>query len=473
MAITQKSRIKIRSGLLDDLPQLATGELGWAIDARKLYIGNGLTEEGAPSLGNSEVLTEHSPLSFLNIDTSNLVMSASILPLGIYSPGANTISISARSADVLRMYNPLNTVNNLYIWGGATGVGPTISSYGETNRDINIDPIGSGNLKLISGTVVISDMTAARIVYTGASGALSSTAGLQYDGTHIGLGSAPNGSWGSTIHAVQLATGASVFGDATDGAFIGANTVATDSGYVSINTAVGSLYSLTGGAHTWYNIPSVVAGSAQTPVVSMKLSTTYALGIGITPNTLPASYSGIQLLSHDVASDNSGTTYFYNNAVNDNGTERYTRITGATLYKVSPTGHEWTVSDGTSHIPNDTITWLATPLKVGVTGLVTAANGIATSIITATDITYAVLATDTSIISNYAGIQTVTLPVASANPGRVLNMRTITANTVVSATANVVPLIGGAAGTAILAGVAGTWAMLQSDGTNWQIMSGN
>jgi hypothetical protein len=41
---------------------LAAAELGWAIDDRKLYIGNGTIAEGAPVIGNTEVLTEFSDI---------------------------------------------------------------------------------------------------------------------------------------------------------------------------------------------------------------------------------------------------------------------------------------------------------------------------------------------------------------------------------------------------------------------------
>jgi hypothetical protein len=65
MAVTQISRIQIRRGLQQDLPQLASAELGWSVDTRKLYIGNGTVEEGAPSIGLTEILTEQSDLSSL------------------------------------------------------------------------------------------------------------------------------------------------------------------------------------------------------------------------------------------------------------------------------------------------------------------------------------------------------------------------------------------------------------------------
>lgn len=87
--------------------------------------------------------------------------------------------------------------------------------------------------------------------------------------------------------------------------------------------------------------------------------------------------------------------------------------------------------------------------------------------------TYTVGASDYSIIANASGTLTLTLPAAASFTGRSLQIKTIAAFTVVSATSNVVPLAGGAAGTAILAGTAGRWAFLQSDGTNWVIMAGN
>ena len=63
MAIVQVSRITTRKGLIEDLPQpLAGAELGWAINERRLFIGNGDLEEGAPVVGNTEVLTEFSDI---------------------------------------------------------------------------------------------------------------------------------------------------------------------------------------------------------------------------------------------------------------------------------------------------------------------------------------------------------------------------------------------------------------------------
>jgi hypothetical protein len=62
VAIVQISRITNRKGLQENLPQLAGAELGWSIDSRRLYIGNGTLQEGAPVIGNTEVLTEFSEI---------------------------------------------------------------------------------------------------------------------------------------------------------------------------------------------------------------------------------------------------------------------------------------------------------------------------------------------------------------------------------------------------------------------------
>lgn len=62
MAVIQISKIQVRRGLQENLPQLASGEMGWSIDDRRLFIGNGTLSEGAPEIGNTEILTIYSPI---------------------------------------------------------------------------------------------------------------------------------------------------------------------------------------------------------------------------------------------------------------------------------------------------------------------------------------------------------------------------------------------------------------------------
>lgn len=65
MAVVQISKIQLRRGRKNSatgLPQLSSGEMGWAIDTQELYIGNGAVSEGAPQVGNTKILTEKDDL---------------------------------------------------------------------------------------------------------------------------------------------------------------------------------------------------------------------------------------------------------------------------------------------------------------------------------------------------------------------------------------------------------------------------
>lgn len=86
---------------------------------------------------------------------------------------------------------------------------------------------------------------------------------------------------------------------------------------------------------------------------------------------------------------------------------------------------------------------------------------------------FTVADTEHWLICNGTASIPVTLPDAATNLGREIMLTNRAAFTVVSAVSNVVPLAGGAAGTAILAATAGKYATLVSDGTNWIITQAN
>lgn len=86
---------------------------------------------------------------------------------------------------------------------------------------------------------------------------------------------------------------------------------------------------------------------------------------------------------------------------------------------------------------------------------------------------FTVADTETVVINDKSGSACVaTLPSAALWSGRLLLMKTTQAQALNSASSNVVPKAGGAAGTAIATGTAGNWALLVSDGTNWVVMAG-
>jgi hypothetical protein len=105
------------------------------------------------------------------------------------------------------------------------------------------------------------------------------------------------------------------------------------------------------------------------------------------------------------------------------------------------------------------------------TASITAAINAASSAPVTKTADFTVADNETWLINNKSGSTcTVTLPTASAWSGRYLTFKNMQAQTLVSASSNVVPIDSTSAGTAILLAVVGNWATMVSDGTNWVIM---
>jgi len=86
--------------------------------------------------------------------------------------------------------------------------------------------------------------------------------------------------------------------------------------------------------------------------------------------------------------------------------------------------------------------------------------------------TYSQAVTDSTLIMTYSGTTTITLLSAASYPGQILYIKSGTSSgttTVTSASSNVVPLNSTTAGTAVMAST-GKFTVLQSDGTNWQVI---
>ena len=201
--------------------------------------------------------------------------------------------------------------------------------------------------------------------------------------------------------------------------------------YVLNTLTAGSGIGVTNGAGT--------IGIANTGVLSFNGGST-----GLTPNTAT---TGAVTLAGTLDVDNGGTgqtTY-------TNGQLLIGNTTGNTLTKATLTaGTGITITNGTGSISvatNGTVTTNAPVTKTA---------------------DFSVASTDTWLINNKTGSTcTVTLPSPSANTGRVLYFINYQDQLLVSASSNVVSRSGGAAGTAILDNVAGNWATIVSDGTNW------
>ena len=138
---------------------------------------------------------------------------------------------------------------------------------------------------------------------------------------------------------------------------------------------------------------------------------------------------------------------------------------------VSANGFAGTVATSTT-TPAITLTTSVTGVLKGNGTAISAATantdyqGVSAPVTKTADFT--VGATDIWLINNKSGSTcTATLPAASSWSGRVLRFLNYQAQTLVSASSNVVPLTGGSAATSILLASTGDSATLVSDGTNW------
>jgi hypothetical protein len=141
---------------------------------------------------------------------------------------------------------------------------------------------------------------------------------------------------------------------------------------------------------------------------------------------------------------------------------------------VSANGFAGTVATATS-TPAITLTTTITGVLKGNGTAISAAvpntDYIAPSAVVTKTADFSLTDTENWVINNKTGSTcTVTLPAASSWSGRYVTFKNMQAQTLVSASSNVVPIDSTTAGTAILLGVVGNWATLVSDGTNWIIM---
>ena len=116
MAIVQISKIQQRSGNLVDLPQLDEAELGFASDAKKVFIGK--TASG--NLENIEVLTSYSDITFSQIDgaVGNLNIANTVADGEILAyDGTNWVNKGGSAGGTIT----LGAVEDVQVTGGTNG----------------------------------------------------------------------------------------------------------------------------------------------------------------------------------------------------------------------------------------------------------------------------------------------------------------------------------------------------------------
>lgn len=230
----------------------------------------------------------------------------------------------------------------------------------------------------------------------------------------------------------------------------------------------------------WKNVPLGTAGAVTSvtgtsPVVSSGGSTpaiSLATGYGDTKNPYAAKTANYVLAGPTTGA--SAVPTFRALVAADIPALPYGSGTVTSVSVVSANGFAGTVATSTT-TPAITLTTTITGLLKGNGTAISAATantdymGVAAPVTKTADFTVA--NGEIWYINNKSGSTcTVTLPAASSWTGRSLTFKNMQAQTLVSASSNVVPIDSTTAGTAILLGVVGNWATMVSDGTNWVIM---
>jgi len=213
---------------------------------------------------------------------------------------------------------------------------------------------------------------------------------------------------------------------------------------------------------------------------AVSLAGTLGVGYGGTGQT---SYTNGQLLIGNTTGNTltkatltAGTNVSITNgagSITINATDQYVG-TVTSVSVVSANGFAGTVANATT-TPAITLTTTITGVLKGNGTAISAATQDVDYLAPSAPVTktadFTVAAAENWIINNKSGSTcTVTLPSASSFAGRAITFQNYQDQLLVSASSNVVPRAGGSAGTAILDAVAGNWATLVSNGTNWVIM---
>ena len=182
MAVVSISRIQQRRGRAKSgtgLPQLASGELGWAIDTQELYIGNGSVSEGAPAVGNTRILTQY------DIDSLNS-------PANIFGQ----LTYVYKSSGAITDYSVVNGTN--YTDG--------------TYADVTLNWLSGGNQPIANPIVniVVTDGAVAAVVLVFAGIGVSINAVFD-DGALAGIGVLGNGTgFRVNVNDVSYSTGSPI-----------------------------------------------------------------------------------------------------------------------------------------------------------------------------------------------------------------------------------------------------------------------
>lgn len=280
---------------------------------------------------------------------------------------------------------------------------------------------------------------------------------LQYDGVQARWENVPASS-------ASIGTATNLAGGAANR--IAYQTAPNTTGFIVAPTSANTYLEWSGSAFQWSSNPlgTVTSVSGAGTVNGLTLTGTVTSSGSL---TLGGTLSGIG----NSALTNSSIT-INGSAISLGGSVSVGTVTSASV--VTANGFAGTVANATT-TPAITLTTSVTGMVKGNGTALSAATKDVDYIAPAPPLTkaadFTVGAGENWFINNKSGSTcTVTLPAASSYAGRSITFQNYQNQFLVSASSNVVPRAGGSAGTAILDDVAGNWATLVSDGTNWVIM---
>lgn len=434
--------------------------------------GTGLTLSGTQfSISNTGV-------------SANTYGAAATVPVIAVNAQGQITSATDTSIAIAASQVTSGTLDTARLSGSYTGItevgtltGLTVSAQNATINTVSVGVGGYNDVSNLAFGYNAGASTAAR----GANVAIGALA--QGDATYSGNDNVAIGA-DAMGYAISPSFSVAIGGGALRGATSGAENIAVGAKALDVlttgsaNTAIGARAGrpsaataiTTGNYNTCVGVQTGFTSSTQLDYATAigaqaTVSTSNTVVLGRTTDTTVIGYTGIQSGRTELLQVGSGG-YFSGtvvaNAVNltsplatNYGGTGLSSFTANSIFYASSTSEVGQSAD---------LTFSGTQLKVNGTFARRAP-------VTYTSTSVTIAETDSYVILNTSGTTTVTLPAAGSWPGREIWLRSIQNRTIASASANVVPRTGGAAGTAIMTGD-GAWVLLVSDGTAWQIMAG-
>jgi hypothetical protein len=342
----------------------------------------------------------------------------------------------------------LNGFGRATVFGVVRGITTNGTAFGETWADDDViwyNPV-TGNPTKVEPVAPYIKVQVGLVIKAGSGGSGSFQVGIAR-GSKLG-GTDSNVQFGTLANnnLIQYSTSLGYWTNVTPGSVTGVGSVANA---VTFNNGGA-------GAASGTTFDGSVARTISYNTIGAQPSGTYVTAVSVvSANGLAGTSSGGATPALTLSTSVTGI-------LKGNGTA-ISAATSGTDYAPATSGTSILYGNGAGGFSNVTV---GTGLSF-IAGTLAATASAASAPVTQTA-NFTVAATDVWSINNKSGSTcTVTLPAPSTNTGRVLYFQNYQAQTLVSASSNVVPLAGGAAATSILLASTGDSATLVSDGTNW------